>query len=1111
MNTNHDTLISADAAARAIAIDVTRSVMVKAPAGSGKTTLLAQRMLAALATVNDPEEVLAITFTNKAANEMRARVLDFLQRAADGVEPTNDSERVTAQLAGPVLARDQERGWDVLRNPSRLRIMTIDSLNSFLAGLAPIVSGLGGGVGIEERPARLYRDAVIALVDEMDELAEDSDDRQALTRLLAYSSNRVESLIPLLRSMLARRDQWMALVMGRVSDSDAMVAASHAALAELAVSRVERVRGAAWSGHLADIAAAAHDAGLLEEAGLPDAYTHDIRTYRTLAGLCLTKTGGLRKRLTASEGFPAGKVPTVCANAALAALRERTDEADIVQALRDVEMLPDLDALDGADGFALDLSRVLYRLCAHLQVVFQRAGAIDFVEMSMRALSTVTGAGGQIPLAERMDYLISHILLDEAQDTSAAQYGLLLALTGAWTPDDARSVFIVGDPQQSIYSFREAEVRLFVELWQRRTLGDISLETVELAANFRSRAGIIEFCNEMFSRSFPTDDDLFAGSVSYAPSVAMRGEGGVVDLELINGEAGETEAQRAALIAADLIARSPDESIAVLVRNRADVRRIVEAFKLAGVPYSCQDIDPLAKSDAVRDVVGMIRALWHYGDRVAWGTLLRAPWVGLSWSDFLVLTKGRTHGSLDDAIRAELMGSSLSDEGRARLNRLTAAMDAARRDAPLAGNLADFAEAVWLALGGPACVSLTEAEDVRQVFALLRESLIGGQLESPEAFSEALAGLYAAAGAGRVQIMTIHKAKGLEFDHVLLAGLWRAPRNSDAPLLAYRHTEHGLLLAPAVERSGDEAHEAYYKTILAMNRRAADAEALRVLYVAATRARERLVIFGAVSTSDSGYFPPRGSMLDKVWPSLATRVAGITAHAGQDVPEPPRELEPLSPRLPVDWECPLPLLGYVPPESKVVSPSELVVRESLGVGAAEDGVYERVVGTCYHELMERVAKRGGPDQFDEVLNKAKAPLAASMRHRGMPEPRLMEAMARVIELARRTVTGVNGRRILSATEGARSEERVAGYVDGEWVSAIIDRCFVEGGRCVQIDYKTSGAGVSDAEWDAFVASEVAIYGRQQRLYAQVLEGAARMPVDAYLYFPERDFLATVPM
>ena len=139
-----------DGQARADSIDPRRSLALLAPAGSGKTTQLLFRMLACLTVVERPEEILAITFTTKAAGEILERVTSALSLAAAGVEPVQAHEKPLYQLGRLVLERDRLLGWNLILNPSRLRIMTFDAFCAYLAGKTPIMSGLGGGKTVED-------------------------------------------------------------------------------------------------------------------------------------------------------------------------------------------------------------------------------------------------------------------------------------------------------------------------------------------------------------------------------------------------------------------------------------------------------------------------------------------------------------------------------------------------------------------------------------------------------------------------------------------------------------------------------------------------------------------------------------------------------------------------------------------------------------------------------------------------------------------------------------------------------------------------------------------------------------------------------------------------
>ena len=152
-------MIDSDTQIRTTALDPTRSFCVTAPAGSGKTELLTQRILALLPTVDRPEQVLAMTFTRKAAAEMRERLLSKLDEARRRVEVTESYEQQTRDLALAVLAHADERNWSL--DPEQFNLRTIDSLCADLTRQMPILSGLGGAVEITEQDRPLFELAVI--------------------------------------------------------------------------------------------------------------------------------------------------------------------------------------------------------------------------------------------------------------------------------------------------------------------------------------------------------------------------------------------------------------------------------------------------------------------------------------------------------------------------------------------------------------------------------------------------------------------------------------------------------------------------------------------------------------------------------------------------------------------------------------------------------------------------------------------------------------------------------------------------------------------------------------------------------------------------------------
>ena len=202
---NASSRLEEDRLARLRALDVA-SFIVEAPAGAGKTELLTQRYLRLLAVVEHPEEVLALTFTNKAATEMRDRILHSLETAAGGVLPEAAHKQQTFHLARTVLAHDGERNWGLLDHPGRLRITTLDALCASLARQMPYLSRFGSQPGVAEDAAAHYATAARRTLEMVEAEGADAD---VVAAALAFMDNNAGRLENLLVAMLGKRDQWL--------------------------------------------------------------------------------------------------------------------------------------------------------------------------------------------------------------------------------------------------------------------------------------------------------------------------------------------------------------------------------------------------------------------------------------------------------------------------------------------------------------------------------------------------------------------------------------------------------------------------------------------------------------------------------------------------------------------------------------------------------------------------------------------------------------------------------------------------------------------------------------------------------------------------------------
>ncbi|HET7306899.1 MAG TPA: UvrD-helicase domain-containing protein [Gammaproteobacteria bacterium] len=1093
-----------DAMARRDALDPERSFIVQAPAGSGKTELLTQRYLRMLAIVGSPEQILAITFTRKAVGEMRDRVLQAIAAAADDTPPPEKHRALTWKLARAVRDRAAAQGWQLVSYPSRLRIETLDAFAGSLTRRLPLTSGLGAAPRITERARELYAEAARRTVAMLDESSGFGD---AVAALLLHLDNNTQKLEQLLIAMLAKRDQWLRLIHhgGEREFLEAALArevASHLALlcaaapAHLDAEMIEVARAAACN-----LSAESNQRHCRDLTAMPGTRPADLAAWQGLAATWQTKDKTWRKSPNVKNGFPPDqKELKQRANELLASLAEHPEFCRLLGAVGE---LPPVEYSEQQWTILQALIDLLKLAAAQLQVVFGEQGSVDFIEIALRALRALGEPDAPTDLGLALDYRLQHILVDEFQDTSWSQFALLERLTAGWSPGDGRTLFLVGDPMQSIYRFREAKVGLYLRAWHEG-IGDIRLDKLKLGINFRSTAAIVDWNNATFAALFPAVADIAAGAVPYAAAIGRDDDNGGGAEIIARFDDSPDEAARIVELVEARRRAAPDETIGILVRGKKHAEPTLAALREAGFRAQAVDLEPLGERQTVRDLTALTRALAHPGDRVAWLAILRAPWCGLSLTDLTALAE-----DTDDSIwtllnNAERM-RALSAEGRERAARVIAML------APAFHNwrrqpLRQLVEETWLALGGPACIAEpADLDNADAFFALLDEVEQGGDLADNSVLEERLADLCARPAPdadARLQVMTIHKAKGLEFDTVIVPALERVPKSGERQLLLWLErpragSDPDFLLAPIA--SAEEKEDALYNSLKTLRKEQDELEQMRLLYVAATRARRRLYLLGGVKShlGKNGFElqkPNKHSLLAKLWPQIAhVFEAGFDAAQSNEPLETPKPAPIALSRLVTGWQTP------PPPRIGWRGEGEADVAANAPVEFSWAGETARRVGVLVHALLDRIA-RDQLDQWPAERVAALGPtLEARLRWEGVPTVELEPARDRVIAAVKATLADERGRWLLAKHDQARTEYALSGMIDGRRISGVIDRSFVEDGVRWIVDYKTGSHEGGDLH--AFLARERERYAPQMATYARLFAAMEDRVVRTALYFP----------
>lgn len=1107
-----------DAKERQRALDPTQSFIVQAPAGSGKTELLTQRFLRLLSCVKQPEEILAITFTKKSAAEMRARIIKAITSACNDPEPEASHAKQTWHIARQALQRNITLGWNLLDNPNRLQIQTIDSFNASLTRQLPLLSNFGAPLEIADDANNLYRQAVQEF---LSHLEENYSWATAIEKLLLHMDNDLANVEKLLISMLAKRDQWLPYIATNANNpqlrktleenltlitQDALIKLREQIPKETATELLTLSKFAAQNVLNEDPESPITVLANVDD--LPGTKISDKKYWLGYAKLLLTEDGGWRKSITKKQGFPAPsdvKNPdqkSLLANFKLRMkelLNSLSEHENLRQALTDLNSLPG-HCYDDAQWQTLDaLHDILRVVVAQLKLTFQEHGKIDYIENAQAALTALGTDETPTDITLALDYKIQHILIDEFQDTSNSQYRLLEKLITGWQSNDGRTLFVVGDPMQSIYRFREAEVGLFIRA-RKHGIGHLDLEPLTLSVNFRSIPSVVNWVNESFEKVFPPFEDIASGAVSYSRSHASQAEHGndnaVVLHPFLNADSA-AESNSIIQLIKDLKKSHPDEKIAILVRSRTHLKAIIPALKAANLPFRALDIDPLTARPVIQDLLALTRALLHPADRIAWLAILRAPWCGLSLSDLLVIAGDKTKQIIYQQLSTTEILSALSIDGQQRLARIMRILEISFTERRRY-NLRQWIENTWLHLGGPACVDQqADIEDANAFFKLLEKLDDASDLPDLKRLNDAINKLYAAPNNqadDSLQIMTIHNAKGLEFDSVILPQLERKASQDEKQLLRWmerpRTDDSSVLILAPIHAVGEEKNP-IYDYIKRQNDKKSQYENSRLLYVAATRAKKRLHIFFNLKTKENNNTemtsPASNSLLEKLWPAIKHQIQAhtIPTTSVENTVDANTIHQKQIKRLVSNWTHPIIQNSF----------------DTTGYHQKNTGFYlpnnnPKIIGTLIHQILQQISQLGITWWNSESSSTHHSYIKKQLLQLGMQSADINNTLSIVDKAIKNTLNDSRGQWILHAHGEAQSELPLTTSTKNH----VIDRTFVDetGTRWI-IDYKSSLPDNENIE--DFLHTEKKQYEKQLWEYYHAIKQIDQRPIRVGLYFP----------
>ncbi|MBF0281445.1 MAG: UvrD-helicase domain-containing protein [Zetaproteobacteria bacterium] len=847
------------------------SFLVQAPAGSGKTELLTRRILTLLTLVDEPEEILALTFTKKAAAEMRHRVIQSLLNAQrPPCQPLKLHEQENRQLSEKVLLRDQERGWGLLENRSRLRLLTLDGFCHNIVAQSPFTSGIGQPPSPSDDANSLYEQAAERCL----QILIQHHDPAAKT-LLLHLDHQMSICKDLLTNMLACREQWLNLILKYSRNLDLLRQTIQSTLQQLIVEKLTQINQQipVMVKHslpaLMQFSAAQRQ--LCEQANWhywPNPDPLELQHWHAISHFLLTQSGTIRtaKGVNKTIGFPTTAIEEKRQFQQL--LNDLSRDTVANTALQAIQKLPTQSLMDDSQWKILTaLFEILPRAHQQLMDIFSTENSMDFTQIALAAAKSL-GAMGHHPteLQQCLDYQIKHILVDEFQDTSLLQIELLQALTEGWTPDCGKSLFLVGDPMQSIYRFRKADVGLFIRAAQHE-LAFPEVETLRLTQNFRSCPAIVDWVNHAFSTIFPNHDDAITGAISCAKAEAPRNDlsGGVS----IHWQPDWNEqAEVNAMLTIIRPALAQQRRIGVLARSRTHLTPLIHRLNHENIPYKAIDILKLNAQPEILHLQALTHALLNPGDHLAWLSLLHDRACGLDTHAIAQLMMGR---ELPTWRHIQIYYPRLMAEHQQRCRHFIHAMQPSVESYGKT-SLINSVKTAWHRLGSPQLYDAIALENCAQFFQLL-STLEQQGIATIENLNQRLESLYAAPQnhpqSQQLELLTMHASKGLQWDTVILPSLGKKTRGADSPLII--HSEVALHDSPAwliSAKPPTRTKEPIYQFISNLEKEKNDHENARLLYVACTRAERELHLFGHLSASEKSIGEaPKGSLFATVWPA----------------------------------------------------------------------------------------------------------------------------------------------------------------------------------------------------------------------------------------------------
>lgn len=1065
------------------AADPTRSVWLAASAGTGKTKVLTDRLLRLLLAGNAPQNMLCLTYTKAAAAEMANRLFDTLRKWV--TLPRDELYKALADIGlydanEGDIDRARELFALVLDCPGGLHIQTLHSFCQELLQRFPLEAGLVPNfVVLDDMQASALRTQSVGQLLKLVNSAVDKKLSDAFAVLLATVGEHG------LRQVLAEDvSQWRFAAPEDVAvllDVETTTTRT-ATLAKVCTATDE------WR---ADLLAAAQ---VYLASDKPTQQTLGQKMANFLAAPNEARCHMWDEYVSVFHTDGRLKVMgTLCPNTLCKKLPRLPD----IMTLEAERLLRAVESVNAATVFELTCAfnvvmaayQSLYR-CAK-----QQQAVVDYYDLISSTEDLLTQAMQAAWVRYKLDHQLQHVLVDEAQDTSPAQWAILRALVDDFvTPDSAdsqtRTLFVVGDEKQSIYSFQGAAPHLFAaeRIRYQKLFHDNRqpFETAALSLSFRSTQAVLDIVNKTFAaqrlNQIAARTDA-AGVVELWPLIpktaALEAMPWALPVQRV------TEASPQQLLASRLTTTIKDwlESntrlpardkpisagdVMILVQKRGTLMEtLVRALKDQQVPVAGVDKLILGEQLVVQDMLALVHFVLLPTDDLNLAALLKTPLCGVDEETLFNLCFART-GTLWQRVQQQLPNVAAYLDGfrQLRTMRPYEFLQRALRNSCAVSKLTGL-QAFRARMGDEVLDPLHELLQTALTFEASNSATLQGFVRAL-AQHDIVKKRELSEAAGKVRVMTVHASKGLQAPIVILADTADVPSPSKQPRLLSDMKDSAMPSLYVPTKALDVPVTAARRVAYAALR---DAEYNRLLYVAMTRAEDKLIVAGIAkkadgSASEDSWYAQIAAAFAEVSHSLAddillyatgspaTGTAEETAKSFDSVPLPAWAL------LPVESE---------PALARPLSPSRLMQSDVAYASPLMANDKRFTAGLVTHRLLEVLPGKTSTQQ-NKILQHTQASYAAEIpAERWAVIQQEVQAILQYPEFA--DLFGPS----------SRAEVPLVGVVDGEVVSGQVDRLLVTDESVLVVDYKTNRPPPKSIE------SVAPAYIDQMRLYGRLLQ------------------------